>query len=142
MKFVSKIMFAGCFIMALAACATQALERDFNPARITEGMSLSAVLDEMGPPRSEETVVMPGQNTPTRVLRYTTRVAVEQNDVFSKDLTGLWREGLVASQGGWLEKDLTVFIRDGQVVSKRYNERRVLKTQKDSRPSNNIIQIN
>ena len=97
-------------------------DRDFNHLRITEGMSGAAVLAEMGVPTSEESVVMPGQNTSTRVMRYVARVN--------------------AGNGDWLEKDLTIFLSDGQVVNKRYIERRVLKTEKDSRPSNNIIQLN
>lgn len=111
------------FAALLSGCVTNPTpDRDFNHLRITEGMSGAAVLAEMGAPISEESVVMPGQNTSTRVMRYVARVN--------------------AGNGDWLEKDLTIFLSDGQVVNKRYIERRVLKTEKDSRPSNNIIQLN
>ena len=121
MTISTKKLFFWVLVVSLAGCVTVP-DRDFNHLRITEGMSGSDVLTEMGAPISEETVVMPGQNTTTRVMRYVARVN--------------------AGNGDWLEKDLTIFLIDGQVVNKRYIERRVLKTEKDSRPSNNIIQLN
>ena len=121
MTISTKKLFFWVLVLSLVGCVT-APDRDFNHLRITEGMSGSAVLAEMGVPTSEESVVMPGQNTTTRVMRYVARV--------------------YAGNGDWLEKDLTIFLSDGQVVNKRYIERRVLKKEKDSRPSNNIIQLN
>jgi hypothetical protein len=105
----------------MAGCVTTP-DRDFDHQRVTQGMSSSDVLQEFGPPRSQEFVLMPGKSTPTQVKRYIARIE--------------------AGNGDWLEKDLTIFFNDGLVVNKRYIERRVLKTEKGSRPSNNIIQLN
>jgi hypothetical protein len=108
-------------VLFLAGCVTTP-DRDFNHLQVMPGMAKEALLEEFGPPRSEESVLMPGQKTPTQVMRY----------VASIDM----------GNGDRLEKDLTIFLSDGLVVNKRYIERRVLKTQKGSRPSNNIIQLN
>ena len=119
-----RIRFIASFLITvvLSACQTvQPIQRNFEESMIHEGVLFSEVLYSLGQAESVDVVKRVDQSN-LIAYRYTAKI----------DVGG----------GKFLLKDMTLLVNEGVVFKKVYSERIILKTEKDSRSSNNGIQIN
>lgn len=115
----SKVAIVLAFILS-ACSSTPEFTRDFAENRIVESMSVEEVTQLIGPPDEIEKLKASDSTTQTS-YRYLARID--------------------HGKGNVLSKDMTLIFSNNRIIKKSYSERVILKTEKDSRPSNNIFQI-
>lgn len=113
---IAVVMLAG-----VVGCATPIAFKDFDQSVIKEGMSTLEVEQLIGPPENKERLGNAGI-TASLVYKYVGRVSAGGEKI--------------------LYKELLLLFEDDRLTKKVYFDKLILRSEKFSRPSNNIIQIN
>lgn len=109
--------------LCIAGCHTPEpfFTANFDHERVAEGMRSGEVVSLIGKPQFQE-VVSSGVDQNLMAYRYVAR--------------------LDAGGGKVRIKDMTVVFKNDIVIQKNLTQKLIMKPEKDSRPSNNVIQLN